>query len=169
MENWKKNWKWKVEKLKKISKDLFSFIYFFIFAFHFSKRLKFVLGLPKWEFSTGKKHFTSGVANIGTRGDRVPPLTAKKLSKIGRKRGKIGKKSRKNQDSEKAKIGKVLSLQMPLLTNRAGYVTAFHTIKKSGKMTAPSEIFACYAPGQNRGSLGIKTVKKGAVIGYVDQ
>ena len=28
---------------------------FFFFAFHFWKRRKFVLGLPKWEFSTGKK------------------------------------------------------------------------------------------------------------------
>ena len=30
----------------------------FFFAFHFSKALKFALGLPKWEFSTGKRHFT---------------------------------------------------------------------------------------------------------------
>ena len=30
------------------------------FAFHFSKPLKFVLGLPKWQFSTGKRHFTPG-------------------------------------------------------------------------------------------------------------
>ena len=29
--------------------------FFFFFAFHFSKRLKFVLGLPKWEFPTRKK------------------------------------------------------------------------------------------------------------------
>ena len=29
-------------------------------AFHFWKRRKFVLGLPKWEFSTGKKHFMPG-------------------------------------------------------------------------------------------------------------
>ena len=34
--------------------------FFFFFAVHFSKWLKFVLGLPKWKFSTGKKHFTSG-------------------------------------------------------------------------------------------------------------
>ena len=33
---------------------------FFPFAFHFWKRRKFVLGLPKWEFSTGK--------NISRRG-----------------------------------------------------------------------------------------------------
>ena len=29
--------------------------YFYFFAFHFSKPLKFVLGVPKWEFSNGKK------------------------------------------------------------------------------------------------------------------
>ena len=34
--------------------------FFLFFAFHFSKPLKFVLGLTKWEFSTGKKHFTTG-------------------------------------------------------------------------------------------------------------
>ena len=33
---------------------------FFSFAFHFWKQQKFVLGLPKWEFSTGKKHFMLG-------------------------------------------------------------------------------------------------------------
>ena len=31
----------------------------FFFFFHFSKPLKSVLGLPKWKFSTGKKHFMS--------------------------------------------------------------------------------------------------------------
>ena len=36
------------------------FLIFFIFAFHFSKPLNFVLGLPKWEFPTGKRHFTLG-------------------------------------------------------------------------------------------------------------
>ena len=30
------------------------------FSFHFSKRLKFVLGVPKREFYTGKKDFTRG-------------------------------------------------------------------------------------------------------------
>ena len=39
----------------------FCFCFFvFVFAFHLWKRRKFVLGLPKWEFSTGKKHFTPG-------------------------------------------------------------------------------------------------------------
>ena len=37
---------------------VFSFWFLFsCFACHFTKALKFVLGLPKWEFSTGKKHF----------------------------------------------------------------------------------------------------------------
>ena len=36
------------------------FIYLFISAFHFLKPLKFVLGLPKWEFSAGKKHLKLG-------------------------------------------------------------------------------------------------------------
>ena len=34
--------------------------FFFFFAFDFSKLLKFVLGIPKWKFSTRKKHFTPG-------------------------------------------------------------------------------------------------------------
>ena len=42
-------------KLLKSVEDLF-----FFFFFHFWKRQKFVLGLPKWEFSTGKKHFMPG-------------------------------------------------------------------------------------------------------------
>ena len=43
-------WKLKEEKLLKEERT-----FFFFFAFHFSKWLKFVLGLPKWEFSTTKK------------------------------------------------------------------------------------------------------------------
>ena len=44
---------------------LFSFLFvcLFLFSFlscHFSKPLKYVLGLPKREFSTGKKDFTPG-------------------------------------------------------------------------------------------------------------
>ena len=68
--------------------------------------------------STKQLRLSSGVASIGARGAESP-LTAKKLSKIGKKReknrekerkigGKIEKK-RKNRE-EKAKIGKVLSL-----------------------------------------------------------
>ena len=65
------NCKWKEEKLQNEERILFfcfclfvcllCFLFFlFSFACHFSKILKFVLGLPKWEFSTGKKHFTPG-------------------------------------------------------------------------------------------------------------
>ena len=39
---------------------LFVCLFVFFFAYHFSKPLNFVLGLPKWKFSTGKKHFTPG-------------------------------------------------------------------------------------------------------------
>ena len=49
------NRKWKEEKLQNEEGT-----FFFFFAFHFSKPQKFVSGLPKWEFSTGKKHFTPG-------------------------------------------------------------------------------------------------------------
>ena len=47
--------KWKVESYKMI-------FFFFFFACHFSKPLKFILGLPKWEFSTGKKIRKNGFA-----------------------------------------------------------------------------------------------------------
>ena len=49
---------------------LFFFFFFFLFFFfvllfflHFSKRLKFVLCVPKWKFSTGKKAFHAGKKN----------------------------------------------------------------------------------------------------------
>ena len=65
-ENWeekKENWKKDGGKLKmevgKVIKRVET-PFFFFFAFHFWKRQKFVLGLPKWEFSTGKRHFTPG-------------------------------------------------------------------------------------------------------------
>ena len=48
-----------VGKFVNRGEDLF-FFFFFAFQFHFWKWQKFVLGLPKWEFSTGKKHFTPG-------------------------------------------------------------------------------------------------------------
>ena len=68
-ENWKlrrkkgKLWKgrWKLElEVGKVIKRGEALFFFFFFAFHFWKQQKFVLGLPKSEFSTGKKHFTSG-------------------------------------------------------------------------------------------------------------
>ena len=72
----KENLKRKVENLKRKEEKLqneertffvlfcFVFVFLFVclfgwffFAFHFSKRLKFVFGLLKWEFFTGKKVF----------------------------------------------------------------------------------------------------------------
>ena len=47
--------KGKVEKLQNEERT-----FFFFFASHFSKPLKFVLGLPNWKFSTRKKHFMQG-------------------------------------------------------------------------------------------------------------
>ena len=38
----------------------FCFCFLFFCFFVFSKRRKFVLGVPKWKFSTGKKDFTPG-------------------------------------------------------------------------------------------------------------
>ena len=46
---------------------LFCFVLFFFFAFHFWKPRKFVLDLPKWEFSTGK--------NISRRGKKSGKMT----------------------------------------------------------------------------------------------
>ena len=40
----------------------FFFFFFFFFSFHFWKWRKFVLGLPKWEFSTGKKNWKNDFA-----------------------------------------------------------------------------------------------------------
>ena len=72
------NWKWKWEKLLTELKEFFAFFFFFFFfffAFHFWKRRKwrkYVLGLPKWEFSTGKK-------NISRREKWLCPLRKKCL------------------------------------------------------------------------------------------
>ena len=65
--------RWKIENGRRKSYKMrkgcffllfFFFFFFFFFAFHFSKPVKFVpvvLGVQKWEFSTGKKHyFTPG-------------------------------------------------------------------------------------------------------------
>ena len=51
-----KTWKWKVEKLENEERTPF---FFFFFCFSVFKT-NFVLGLPKWKFSTGKKHFMLG-------------------------------------------------------------------------------------------------------------
>ena len=61
----------------------------------------------------------------GVKAGRVPPLTAKNLPKIRKKRKKSGKRGKnweRRKIWEKAKIGQVLSL-LPLLTGRAGYAS----------------------------------------------
>ena len=54
-----------MENLQNEERTLFFFFFlcFAFFAFHSSKPLKFVLGLPKWEFSTGKKTISHGENN----------------------------------------------------------------------------------------------------------
>ena len=56
-----KKGRWKIENGRRESYKMRRRLFFF--AFLFSKPLKFVLGLPKWKFSTGKKHFTPGKKN----------------------------------------------------------------------------------------------------------
>ena len=61
---------------------------------------------------------------LGVNGGRVPPLMAKNLPKIAKRRGKNQDKwgkTRKNRE-EKAEIGEG-SFALPLLTDRAGYAT----------------------------------------------
>ena len=60
----KKRWKIgngrrKSYKMKRRPFFLLLLLFFFL-SFYISKRLKFGLGLPKWKFATGKKHFTPG-------------------------------------------------------------------------------------------------------------
>ena len=55
----KKRWEIGNGSRKTVEKEVRTFFFFF-FAFHFWKRRKFFLGLPKWEFSIGKKHFAPG-------------------------------------------------------------------------------------------------------------
>ena len=47
--------RWKIEMEGGKSVKMRRGLFFFFFFFHFSKRRKFVLGLPKWKFSAGKK------------------------------------------------------------------------------------------------------------------
>ena len=51
------NWMRKSDKMRR---EMRRGPFFFFFGCHFSKPLKFVLGQPKWEFSTWKKHFITG-------------------------------------------------------------------------------------------------------------
>ena len=57
------------------------------------------------------------------QGGRVPPLTAKNLPKIGKKRGKIKKNRGKKEKSGRKGKNLEESVTLPLLTDRAGYAT----------------------------------------------
>ena len=53
--------RWKIENGSRKSYKISRRPFFFFFIFLFFYFLKFVLGLPKWKFSsTSKKHFTPG-------------------------------------------------------------------------------------------------------------
>ena len=58
----------------------------------------------------------------GGKGSRVPPLTAKNLPEIGKKRGKSEKREEKSGRKDKNREG---SFTFPLLTDRAGYATVW--------------------------------------------
>ena len=60
-----KKGRWKIEKWRRKSdkneeRRTFFFFFFFFFAFSFFKTTEVCFGLPKWKFSTGKKHFMLG-------------------------------------------------------------------------------------------------------------
>ena len=57
------------------------------------------------------------------KGAECPPLTEKKLSKIGKKRETSGKNREKEEKSGRKGQNREGSFTLPLLTNRAGYDT----------------------------------------------
>ena len=63
------------------------------------------------------------------KGGRVPPLTVKKLPKIGKNQENIRKNQEKSRKKEEKSGSKGKNLEvfftLPLLTDRAGYTTAF--------------------------------------------
>ena len=75
----KENGKFEMEGEKLQNEKRTIFFFFFFLLFHFSKPLKFVLGLPKWELSTGKKHFSSRKKSGKTT---LPPLKNTPLTPV---------------------------------------------------------------------------------------
>ena len=59
----------------------------------------------------------------------MPPPTAKKLPKIGKKREKIWKIGKKEEKSERKGKYREGSFTLPLLTDRASYATILIAIK----------------------------------------
>ena len=66
--------KWKSYK---INEERTPFFFFFFFASHFSKPPKFVLDLPKWKFSAGKKIRKNGFAPSEKFSSYAPAFNAK--------------------------------------------------------------------------------------------
>ena len=64
---------------------------------------------------------------LGGQGGRVPPLTAKKLPKIVKKRKKSQKSGKKEEKSGKKGKNQEGSFTLPLLTGRASYATDYLT------------------------------------------
>ena len=78
MEKWRKEGNQKVKGRWKIGngrRKSYKMRRRLCFPFHFSKPLKYVLGLRKWEFSTGKRHFTPG-----KKSGKIPLSPLKKYS-----------------------------------------------------------------------------------------
>ena len=62
----------------------------------------------------------------GVKGGRVPPLTARNLPTIGKKRGKSGKIGKKEEESGRKGKHRDGSFTLSLLTDRAGYATVLN-------------------------------------------
>ena len=62
----------------------------------------------------------------GVKGGRVPPLTARNLPTIGKKRGKSGKIGKKEEESGRKGKNRDGSFTLSLLTDRVGYATVLN-------------------------------------------
>ena len=104
----------KISRIRKVVKNLCTQIGLFSLKIRKSSAESQRVGSSHYhENEVLTTHKSSGVPSIGARG-RVPPLTVKKLSKIGKKEEKLGRKGQNREGS----------FTLPLLTNRAGYATA---------------------------------------------
>ena len=62
-------------------------------------------------------------SQYGGKGGRVPPLTMKKLQKLGQRKRKSGKNQEKEEKSGRNGNNREGSFTLPFLTDRAGYAT----------------------------------------------
>ena len=148
-ENWeekKENWKreggkLKMEGGKALQNDerTFSFFFFFFFfAFHFSKPLKFVLGLPKWKF---------GVYQNGNLGSTKMEIWVYQNGNLGLPKWKFGSTIMEIWVYQNGNLGlpkwKFGSTKMEIFSREI----VFHAGKKIRKKdNAPSEKFSCLRP-----------------------